>query len=227
MKKQFVFALVAVNLVVLVLIAILWPEHMVAPGRVMPAHRAIETDCFACHRPFLGSAPAKCIGCHTVSEIGLVTTKGVGIANEKKFPPFHLDLVEQDCMACHSDHKGVQAFHPIGRFSHELLQPARRDQCIGCHRAPLDNLHRGLTDACGQCHTQAAWTPATFDHDRLFRLDGAHQASCKTCHTGQDYHTYTCYGCHAHSRADIRDKHLEEGIADFENCVACHRRGDE
>jgi hypothetical protein len=74
MNKSFVFALVAVNLVVLVLITIFWPEHMVAPGQVMPAHRAIETDCFACHRPFLGSDPAQCIGCHTVSEIGLVTT---------------------------------------------------------------------------------------------------------------------------------------------------------
>ncbi len=226
MNKQTVFSLVGVNLAVLVLISVLWPELMVAPGRVMPAHRAIEADCFACHRPFLGSQPEQCMACHKPAEIGLVTTKGVAIANEKKFPPFHQDLTEQGCVACHSDHKGVQVFHPIGRFSHDLLKLARRDQCDGCHQGPQDNLHRDLVGACGQCHSQTAWTPATFDHERLFSLTGDHQASCNTCHTGKDYRSYTCYGCHEHSRAGIREEHVEEGISDFENCVECHRGGD-
>ena len=38
---------------------------------------------------------------------------------------------------------------------------------------------------------------------------------------------YTCYGCHEHSRSKIREEHLEEGIRDYENCVECHRSGDE
>ena len=47
-----------------------------------------------------------------------------------------------------------------------------------------------------------------------------------TCHTGNDYSRYTCYGCHEHTPAKIRSEHQEEGIRDFENCVECHRSAD-
>jgi hypothetical protein len=226
MNKQLVFLLVAANLVILILIAVFWPQRMVEPGPVMPAHQAFETDCFACHRPFIGSRPALCVKCHKPAEIGLVTTTGLAIANERKLTPFHQDLLEQDCIACHSDHKGVKAFRPIGRFSHDLLKVARRDQCSGCHQAPLDAMHQGAIGACGQCHSQRAWTPATFDHESLFSLTGDHEASCNTCHVGKDYRTYTCYGCHEHTRSKIREKHVEEGISDYENCIECHRNGE-
>ena len=225
MKKQHVFILVAANLVVLILIAVLWPQLMVAPGPVMPAHRAFGDDCFACHQPFIGSRPGNCENCHKPAEIGLVTTKGLAIANERKLTPFHQDLLEADCVACHSDHKGVKAFRPIGQFSHDLLKVARRDQCGGCHQAPLDAMHQGETGACGQCHSQSAWTPATFDHESLFSLTGDHEASCDTCHVGKDYRTYTCYGCHEHTRSKIREEHVEEGITNYEDCMECHRNG--
>jgi hypothetical protein len=42
-----------------------------------------------------------------------------------------------------------------------------------------------------------------------------------------DYASYTCYGCHEHSRSKIRAEHIEEGIRNYENCVECHRSGDE
>ena len=227
MNKKTILTLVAANLAVLLLIAVLWPHLMVAPGNLMPAHRALEADCFACHRPFIGSTPGQCVKCHKPAEIGLLTTKGVSIAHERKFPAFHQDLIEADCVACHSDHKGVQVFHPIGRFSHGLLKVARRDQCSGCHQAPQDTMHQGLVGNCGDCHSQQAWTPATFDHEGLFSLTGDHAATCNTCHVGNVYNTYTCYGCHEHTRSGIREKHLEEGIRDYENCVECHRSGED
>ena len=226
MTKKMVLILVAVTAVGLVLMAILWPQRMIAPGQVMPAHRAFASDCFACHRPFIGSRPALCAECHKPGAIGLATTKGRAIANEHKLTPFHQDLLEPDCMACHSDHKGVKAVRPIGRFSHELLRVARREQCQGCHPAPPDTLHQGSLRACGQCHSQQAWTPATFDHERLFSLTDDHDVTCNTCHLGRDYRTYTCYGCHEHTRSKIREKHVDEGITDYENCVKCHRSND-
>jgi hypothetical protein len=58
-------------------------------------------------------------------------------------------------------------------------------------------------------------------------LDGDHNASCVTCHVRNDYSRYTCYGCHEHTPANIRRKHLEEGIRKFDNCVECHRSADE
>jgi hypothetical protein len=69
--------------------------------------------------------------------------------------------------------------------------------------------------------------PATFDHERYFRFDSDHTTECVTCHVDDDYDRYTCYGCHAHSRSGIREEHIEEGIYDYENCVECHRSGDE
>jgi hypothetical protein len=39
--------------------------------------------------------------------------------------------------------------------------------------------------------------------------------------------TYTCYGCHEHNPSEIEQEHREEGISDFQNCVACHPTGRE
>ena len=80
---------------------------------------------------------------------------------------------------------------------------------------------------CGQCHTPKAWKPATFEHDKFFVLDKDHNATCVTCHTGNDYKRYTCYGCHEHTPANVRAKHREGRHPDFENCVECHRSADE
>ncbi|WP_242518454.1 MULTISPECIES: hypothetical protein [Thiorhodovibrio] len=102
-----------------------------------------------------------------------------------------------------------------------------RDACSGCHNKPGDSLHRGIVYNCGQCHSQQAWTPATIDHDRFFLRDGDHQAACETCHINNDVRRYTCYGCHEHSRSKIRGEHVEEGIDEYENCVECHRSGEE
>ncbi|WP_295440637.1 class III cytochrome C family protein [uncultured Thiodictyon sp.] len=227
MNRQRVFYVVAANLVVLLALVLLYPHLMIAPGHLIKAHAALEHDCFACHTPLLGSRPARCQQCHRPNEIGLVTTKGLPIVDTAKLTPFHQGLVERDCVACHSDHRGVRPYRQIARFSHRLLQGSLLEQCSGCHRAPKNELHQALTGNCGQCHNQQAWTPATFDHDRFFRLDGDHNTTCITCHRGNDYTRYTCYGCHEHSRAGIREKHVEEGIYNFDACVECHRSGDD
>ena len=227
MNRKILFYVVGANLALLLLLTIVHPRAMIQPGPPIEAHRAFETDCFACHTPFIGSRPAKCMQCHKPAEIGRVTTLGVRIANERKLPLFHQELIDQDCVACHSDHKGVRAFRPIGQFSHGLLLATTRDRCDGCHQRPGDSLHREVADACGQCHSQQGWKPATLEHDRLFLLDLNHRSACNTCHIGADYSRYTCYGCHEHSRSGIRAEHLEEGIRDYENCVECHRDGSD
>ncbi|PLY16201.1 MAG: class III cytochrome C family protein [Sedimenticola sp.] len=227
MKSKTITLVVAANLLVLVLLAIFMPQLMISPGKLIDAHETLSTDCFACHTPFLGSSPERCIACHAVADIGLVTTKGVAIDREKKNVAFHQKLREEDCVACHSDHKGVKAFRPIGQFSHALLASDVNEQCDSCHSKPGDGLHQKISGNCGSCHTQEAWTPATFDHDQYFRFDRHHDTECVTCHMNNDYNNYTCYGCHEHSRSKIREEHVEEGIYDYENCVECHRSGDE
>ncbi len=178
--------------------------------------------CFRLHYPFLGSSPEKCVQCHKVEEIGLKTTKGLAIAKEKKNVGFHQQLTEEDCVACHSDHKGVQAFRPIGRFSHKLVARDTQEQCDSCHSNPGDALHNKIKGNCSQCHTVDGWMPATFEHEKYFRFDKDHDATCDKCHIESDYSSYTCYGCHEHSRSKIREEHVEEGIRDYEKCVDCH-----
>jgi len=227
MKNKTVNIIVLANLAVLLLLVIFAPQLMIEPGKLIDAHLELTDDCFNCHTPFIGSTPDKCMECHQVNEIGLKTTKGLVIAKEKKNVAFHQKLLEDDCVACHSDHKGVQAFRPIGQFSHELVAQDMREQCDSCHNMPGDALHRKIKGNCSQCHTVDGWKPATLEHEKYFRFDKDHDAPCEKCHIESNYSDYTCYGCHEHSRSKIREEHDEEGIRDYEKCVECHRSGDE
>ena len=229
MKRGWLMALISANLAVLIALVFIYPHLMVSPGPVVSAHAEINTDCFACHAPLRGASAERCIACHTLSAIGLRSSKGAPLVQKTKGlkTSFHQELIEKDCVACHSDHQAPRlAQRSRKRFSHDLLRVAVREQCAGCHVAPTDKLHSKLSANCKQCHGQQAWKPATFDHGKFFVLDKDHNASCETCHTGNDYSRYTCYGCHEHTPAKIRKEHQEEGISNFENCVECHRSGD-
>jgi LSD1 subclass zinc finger protein len=235
MKGRWLWIVIAANLVVLVALAFVMPHLMVSPGPLIPGHATLTIDCWACHAPLRGATTERCMVCHTVADIGLRTTKGLPIqaAPSGRTTPlkmsFHQELTEQDCMACHSDHAGPKLTQRDRRpFSHALLRVATRERCEACHTAPTDNLHRSIKGNCAQCHTTQAWVPATFEHDKLFVLDRDHNASCETCHKNPaDYRQYTCYGCHEHTLANVRQEHEKEGIRNFDNCVKCHRSADE
>ena len=251
MKGRWILAIIAANLVVLAGLAFAYPHLMVSPGALVPAHAALATDCFACHAPLRGASAERCVACHALPENGLRTTKGVPMPKPTVKASFHQQLIVQDCMACHSDHAGPKlAQHSRKMFSHELLRADVGERCESCHSAPQNEIHRDLKVSCGQCHKPEAWKPAGFDHtllptaqlnrceschkaptsfehDKLYLLDGDHNATCVTCHVGNDYSRYTCFGCHEHTPSNISAKHEKEGIRNFENCVACHRSASE
>jgi hypothetical protein len=229
MKGRWLWAVIIVNLLVLVGLAFACPQLMVSPGPLVPEHAALAKDCFACHAPLHGASADRCIACHALKDIGLRTvalqpTPAASASRLKR--SFHQDLTEPNCMACHSDHAGPKLTQRSRKpFSHALLRAETRTRCESCHQAPANALHRQISGHCAQCHAPPAWKPAIFEHDKLFVLDGHHNASCATCHGAEDYSKYSCYGCHAHTPANIRAKHVEEGIQNFENCVECHRSG--
>lgn len=270
MKPRWLPGLIAANLVALLALAVAYPQPMISPGPLIPGHAQLEKDCFACHAPWRGAASERCEKCHRLADIGIRTTQGVPVAQRKLKMSFHRELIEQDCIACHTDHAGPRlAQRPGKRFSHSLLRPTVRQgcgechaapsnaihrdltagcskchstdgwrpasfdhsllsqeelqRCQGCHKPPDDRLHRPIKGYCHQCHRPQHWTPATFDHERFFVLDRDHNVDCSTCHDSGDYRRYTCFGCHAHRPDQIRAKHLEEGIGNFEDCVRCHR----
>lgn len=225
---------------ILVVVAILglalaFPAPMLAPGPLQPGHAALTDHCFACHDPFAGPDRAACEACHTVEDIGLRLVSGAPRPErpDAALPdaPFHQALGGAPCADCHAEHGAPTA----PRFKHALLDADQRDQCAACHTAPADGLHRGFGAAradCAGCHTNQAWRPATFEHSQHFDITGEHRARCETCHPGATAGTvnlerYTCDGCHAHSAAELRAEHAEEGIRDLTDCARCHRSGDD
>ena len=227
MMRSWLMGLIAANLLGLAALVFIYPHLMVSPGAVVAAHAEIATDCFACHAPLRGASSERCTSCHALPDIGVRTSKGAPLIKKTVKTSFHQDLTEQDCMACHSDHLGPKLTQRSRKpFSHALLKVTVREQCQNCHKSPADNLHRQVTGNCTQCHSQTAWKPATFEHQKYFLLDKDHSTQCITCHLKNDYRQYTCYGCHEHTPAKIRSEHQEEGIQDFENCVECHRSAD-
>ena len=180
-----------------------------------------EQDCMACHgdhaAPRLNKGHRKSF---SHAALRLPTREGCAACHVAPANAVHKSL-SAGCVQCHK----TDAWKPAG-FDHAALPQAELARCESCHKAPTDTLHRQINGRCAQCHAPKAWKPATFEHDKLFRLDRDHQASCATCHLGDDYSQYTCYGCHEHSAANIRRKHVEEGIQNYENCVKCHRSAE-
>jgi Class III cytochrome C family len=226
MPRPVILGLSVVLLVVLAF-SFVRPQLMVAPGAVVPAHAAFAQDCFACHAPLRGAAADRCLSCHATDRIGLFTSKGRPLPRRKAV--FHQKLIEAECMACHTDHAGPRLTgHHLAQFDHALLRPQARTACAGCHMPPSDPLHRKLGGAnCSQCHSATSWRPATFAHDRFFRLDRDHNVTCTTCHLGNNFKRTTCYGCHEHKPARIIALHREEGVrGNIERCARCHKGPD-
>jgi len=222
MKRPWLWVVIVTNLVGLTVLAFVYPNAMLSPGPLVPAHAELAGNCFACHAPFRGVASDRCVRCHAVADIGVRTTTGAAVerpTGRAISAALHRELSEQNCSACHSDHGRLTA----RRFSHALLRPAARGACASCHTAPTNDLHRGLRVSCNRCHTTERWRPSSFDHGRFFVLDRHHNATCATCHVHNDLTRYTCFGCHEHTPANIRAGHEEEGVRNIDHCVSCHR----
>ena len=222
--KRPLWIVILLALAGIVFLSFVRPHQMVSPGNLIPAHSALQDDCFACHVPLRGATAESCVSCHVVADIGVRTSKGATIRKLASRPAFHQALTEPDCLACHSDHPPPALVKARAvSFDHTLLKTSARARCQSCHTAPRNELHRGQNLPCGTCHQTTRWKPATFAHDRYFMLDRNHNTACTTCHLGGDYRRYTCYGCHEHQPAQILAKHREEGMTNITNCVRCHR----
>ncbi len=275
MKTFFIHIL---GIVLLIGLIIKFPHEMINPGGLSTGHQELRQQCLACHAPLQGIKPEKCLTCHKLDKIGVVTVAGNPVSEPRTVTPFHEALFTKDCLTCHTEHKGRQTERSFTHFSHDLLMESVKDNCVQCHQfqvpedplhnqmkarcalchstsgwqivnfdhsflksvprvkcvschvkdVPNDVLHRGIRMSCEQCHTPNKWKPATFEHDRYFRFDRQHPPECESCHQNlQNFRAYTCYGCHEHSPRKIAAEHYEEGIREFENCVECHRSGDE
>jgi hypothetical protein len=200
-----------------------WKEDSTNMGKeaVLFHAKLLDIECSSCHTDHKGRDPklslmafnhtllpdnilATCNSCHTTPKDSLHT------------------MVSVSCNNCHN----VSKWKLAGEFNHTQVKASLRNNCTACHHKPTDALHQDLLENCNKCHGTQQWIPADFDHDSYFQLDRDHNVKCATCHTASNYKAYTCYGCHEHSEARIRDEHIEEGITNFTDCASCHQSGD-
>lgn len=227
--SRFVKTIMWANLAVIAVLAFVYPHLTISPGQLIPDHRELEQDCFACHTPILGARSGKCIECHTVKDIGIRTTKGKPIINpaSKSPVPFHQKLVEQECIVCHSDHTGVMPFRKHQTFSHDLLEPETRDLCVSCHKKPADKLHEKASDTCTTCHAKDKWKPATFKHELLAKTE---LEQCFNCHKKpvdklHEKASKKCGLCHITDKWEPATfKHELLPPNDLAQCFECHKK---
>jgi hypothetical protein len=183
-----------------------------------------------------------CSSCHTGStfEFAAQTCLDCHQGHEAAFMDRHVANYGPNCTSCHDGTGNMRGFDHSQVFpldgQHAALQcdACHADQqfntapseCSACHAEP--EIHVGVFgQACGDCHTTAAWAPAQLTrHTFPLNHGGQGEIDCETCHASS-YVTYSCYGCHDHVEANMQQEHQKVGITgeQLKDCVACHADG--
>jgi len=211
-------------------------ESILAPGKLIQGHAKLENDCRLCHVRFNRNAQdGLCMDCHKDVAQDMRGRTG-----------YHGRLKPQACNTCHTDHKGREARIvelDTKRFDHASTDYALRGKhlkvdcqkchlppkkyreapgdCHACHRG--DDVHKGsLGTKCADCHGEANWKEATFDHDKTrFALTGRHvDTKCSACHKDRNLKDtpLDCYGCHRKDDDGVKGHKGQYG----EKCETCH-----
>ena len=210
-------------------------NHATSGFPLTGAHTA--TECNKCHaNGYAGTSPL-CYSCHTAN-FNLSTN------------PNHSTLnIPHECGTCHSTLPGWKpATFPI-HDNYYVLAGAHlpiANDCATCHKGNYTNTPKlcfgchadkynqstnpnhttsNFPTTCETCHSQAAWTPSTFNHANVYPLTGAHAtiaSNCFSCHQGNYITTpNTCEGCHTPNyNATTNPAHSAIGIP--ATCVTCH-----
>lgn len=231
MSRKYIFLIITLAIIGIVLV---FPHAMLSPGNLYQAHSDLNNDCFACHKAFSGTPNENCISCHKVSDIGKKTNiKGDSISINNKIQ-FHKNLKNQDCISCHSDHKGLNPKLSLKKFDHIFLSESNRNQCVSCHSQPKNKLHSQVSNSCVSCHSTASWTSMiSFNHDLIKEIS---RNNCITCHQipKDNFHsssTNNCASCHGlnkwkpstfnHNIAFVLDENHNT------DCKTCHTTNTE
>ncbi|MBL0139062.1 MAG: class III cytochrome C family protein [Bacteroidetes bacterium] len=220
------------SLLLCVWLMVQYPHFMLNPGELIQGHQDLNNKCASCHTPFRGTDSEKCIACHKLSDIGKVTLHpGIQAVQEKIL--FHEQLKNQECTACHTDHKGINPKSATLLFNHELLSAEIINNCTSCHTQPIDNLHKQLSNACKNCHNTNDWKKdVIFNHD-MIASDAKN--NCSSCHKTPDdaYHRNfkdNCSKCHGTEKwKPSTFNHSEYFQLDKDHnveCNTCHSSGN-
>ncbi|PCH50651.1 MAG: hypothetical protein COC22_05705, partial [Flavobacteriaceae bacterium] len=208
---------------------------------IVGAHNSL--DCVECHTSETNLRFDKlgneCVNCHQTT------------FNETINPDHTIANFSLDCTECH-DPMGTSWSPAV--FNHDLfsltlghdIQECKlchidnnfldtSPDCISCHQDNFDtsvnpnHLNAEFSIDCITCHTtNPNWTPANWDHNDFYPLNGAHaeiKDDCVTCHK-VEYGNYSntptaCVGCHQIDFDSTTDPN--HSILSFPvDCATCH-----
>ncbi|MEI6748088.1 MAG: hypothetical protein WCM93_02900 [Bacteroidota bacterium] len=184
-------------------------------------YSSASSECFSCHQPNYTAStnpnhmavgiPNNCATCHT-------TNPGWQPATYTHKEPFPLkdahQAIANECATCHA-----------GNYSNPV------NTCEGCHITNFNQTTNPnhttaqIATTCETCHTQVAWTPATYTHKEPYPLTDFHLTianDCFACHAGNYSNPEnTCVGCHlTNFNATTNPNH---SAAQFSTaCETCH-----
>ncbi len=205
-----------------------FPHTLLSPGELTEGHQDLNNNCFACHTAFQGTPNNKCIFCHKLNEIGL-KIDNAALALTDKTASFHEALQAQNCISCHSEHKGLDAQIKKASFDHQLISDSIVSNCLNCHNEQPNLFHASLSTSCIHCHNFENWTTVKkFDHAMI--LDGKAN-DCVSCHKKQTDELHlsvsaSCQNCHNFENWKIiaQFDHNMINKGKEKNCVACHKK---
>jgi hypothetical protein len=199
------------------------------------------------HRRTAAGARVGCADCHTsgLGRFDQTACRACHARRDAAFMRRHLGRFGEECLGCHDGsgafghdfdhdrlpfkltgaHRGVQCdrCHP-DTTSLKALRDTPKD-CYSCHRRR--DAHKGAFGRdCGMCHSTATWDDAKFDHS-IFPTDHGSEErkpTCRTCHPIA-VPAYTCFGCHAHTPANVVAEHEGQTAAQLQDCIKCHQGG--
>ncbi len=205
-------------------------DHNLSGFPLTGAHTSVT--CSSCHEGGYSGTPSACDACHHNDYAGVDDPNHV-IAGFSTL-----------CDQCHTTSGWTPAAfdHSLSGFPltgahvsvtcnscHATGYTGTPSTCFACHSDDYSGVSdpnhttAGFSTVCTQCHTTAAWTPASYDHNQSgFPLTGAHQAvTCNSCHAGGYTGTPSeCFACHTDDYSAASPNHLAAGFPT--TCQTCH-----
>ncbi len=194
-------------------------------------------------------ASLACVDCHIDGQYSMLPTDCFSCHqadfNGVKDPDHLAANFDHDCTVCHSttawtpssfDHNQTNfpltGAHTTVNCSdcHSTGYANTPTDCFSCHEDDFnsvndpDHLAANFDHDCMVCHSTAAWTPSSFDHNQTdFPLVGAHvSVNCAECHsTGYTNTPTDCFPCHESAYDNTTDPN--HAAAQFPStCEDCH-----
>ncbi len=197
-------------------------------------------DCKQCHKQAdkldFETLGVNCYSCHANNYLNAKNPDHVASNFSKNCQDCHLlnspnwsmSDFAHDFFPLTGGHKISNCFkcHTPGKFN-ELDK-----NCVNCHKKDYDkttnpdHVKLKFSTNCTECHTTSpGWSPTTFDHDKIYQLQGAHakiKNDCRKCHAQGYSGTPTeCIGCHQ-SNYDATTNPDHKQLNFSTDCTQCH-----